>query len=65
MSGCSVKVTVVDREFLDWGGGEGEKIQVDAMVIGNRSGRNDLVQWTTRNDIWEPGKRGINPSQIG
>jgi hypothetical protein len=50
-----------DLEFLNWGGGEGEKIQVDGMFISTTSDRNDFVQWMARNEVWEPGKLGMNP----
>jgi hypothetical protein len=52
---------MVDLEFLNWGGGEGEKTQVDGMFISITSDRNDFAQWTARNEVWEPGKRGMNP----
>ena len=53
---------MIDREFLNWGGGEGENTKIDGMSMGNTSGDNDLVQWTTGNEVWEPGMRDINPS---
>ena len=55
MFGCWVSLRIFDREFLDWGGGEGEKTPVDGMFIRRTSGQNDFVQWTARNEVWEPG----------
>jgi len=53
---------MVDLELLNWGDGESEKTQVGGMFIRINSGRNNLVQWTARDEECEPGNRGFNPS---
>jgi hypothetical protein len=53
---------MVDRESLDWGGGEGEKTPVDGTFIESNTGQNDFVQWMTGNETWELGNHGINPN---
>jgi hypothetical protein len=55
---------IVDHEFLDWGGAEG---QVDGAFMRNISNHSDLANGSARNDVGEPGKRGSdsNYSKLG
>ena len=55
-----VWVRIIDHEFLDWGGAEGEEAQVVESSC-EISPISDLANGSTRNDV-EPGKRGSDCS---
>ena len=55
----------MNREFLDWDGGERIKAEIDPISTKRISNRGDIAHGSARDDVREPGIRGRNPRQIG
>jgi hypothetical protein len=51
----------VDCEFLDWVSGEGEEIKVNGIPNGYNSERDDFLNRSIRNELFEPMKYGSTP----
>ena len=52
----------MNREFLDWSGGEGKYAQGEGTILRPTNEQFDLSHRSARNEMQEPRRKGSNPS---